>query len=229
MFATMPLLFFMIGSLRMIAQEGMEAVQKMNNGLQRHSNNGANVGAKPKWLRLAPLEKVVEYMRERAAKMLSPSRWLWGRQLLKFTSVWSTRIELAQQLAKEGVTIDWETQQVPRHRNFQFIHKFRVKLVGKGRLRVDAENGTQYYSKLLLEYHAYYAPTSVESKTGFDRAEPKEQTRAVQKERKQRWKLLGKPAATRRTAGAKAIKREAKGPIWLTNGQLLYKWPSPSA
>ena len=222
MFATMPLLFFNIGSLRLIAQEGMEAFQKVNNGLQRHSNNGANVGAKPKWLRLASVPRIVEYMRERAAKMLSPSRWLWGRQLLRFLSVWHTRLELAQQLAKEGVTIDWKTQQVPRHRNSQFIHKLRVKLVAKGRLREDAQKRVHYYSKLLQEYRDYYATTKVESQKGFDLAAPTEQARALQKERRQRWKSLGK--AIRAEGVRKAPKREELGPVWQTNGQLLYKW-----
>jgi len=111
LYSVFPVIFYIIGSLRAICQEGMEAIQKSNNSLQRHGNNGANAGRKPN-LTIVALK---EYMATKLARLLSPAQWLWRQQLLKFMGHWHEQFEVAEGLKKQGNVGDWETQQVPEY------------------------------------------------------------------------------------------------------------------
>ena len=58
LFSLMPNLFDRYESLQLISQEGMEAYQKLNNGLQRNSNNFSNAGAIPEKVKLEGMDAV---------------------------------------------------------------------------------------------------------------------------------------------------------------------------
>jgi hypothetical protein len=223
-YSTFPHLFDIGGPPRAFCQEGMEAIQKANNSLQRHGNNGANGGRKPN-LTVALLK---EYMANRLARMLTPAQWLWKQQLFRFMGEWHMRFELAEQLRQEGNVGDWELQQVPEYRSFVVMTSVYCRLAAtfwrmKAR-HADVERGQRgepakhHYVAMLLQHRAYYAPVECETDRSIYAYPLKEQRHRVSAARKARWAALGK----REARGPKAARLEEQG-AWVTNGQLMYK------
>jgi len=229
LYSTFPVLWDLIGPPRAYCQEGMEAIQKMNNSMQRHGNNGANAGRKPN-LTAALLK---EYMAKRLAKQLTHAQWLWKQQLFKFMGHWHMHFELAERLMKEGNTCDWETQQVPEYRQFIVMTVVYCRLAAnfwmmKAR-HADAERvqrgepPERHYYAMLLQHKAYYAPVKCETDGSIYAYPLQEQRRRVSAARKKRWAALGMRAPVEaRGPKHKAPRLEEKG-VWETNGQLMYK------
>lgn len=229
LYSTFPVLWDLIGPPRAFCQEGMEAIQKMNNSLQRHGNNNANGGRKPN-LTAALLK---EYMANRLAKQLTPAQWLWKQQLFKFMGHWHKHFELAELLMKEGSVCDWELQQVPEYRQFIVITAIYCRLAAnfwmmKAR-HADAErkqrgeSPERHYYEMLLQHKAYYAPVKCETDGSIYAYPLQEQRSRVSAARKERWAALGMRAPVEaRGPKHKAPRLEEKG-VWETNGQLMYK------
>ena len=86
MYSNMANLFDKFGSLQLISQEGMEAVQKRMNMLLRLGNNFANVGRIPWRVLRAGREAIRAYMNTRAKKKKTPEKWLWMKNFHSFAA-----------------------------------------------------------------------------------------------------------------------------------------------
>eukprot|EP00966_Prymnesium_polylepis_P328908 7384682-Prymnesium_polylepis.1 len=112
----MPKLFDAFGSLRLICQEGMEAQQRLNNDLQRRSNNHCNGGRIPNKTKAAGEKAIAAYMLERLKKMKSPAQWLWEQMLLSFVATFQSAFERMEACKTAGKVVDWMGTFVPAWR-----------------------------------------------------------------------------------------------------------------
>ena len=195
-----PKLFDRYGSLMAISQEGMEAIQKRNNALQRHSNNNANAGRLPTRVIQAGLEAIKAYLLERKKRVKSSAAWLWERQLLAFMSVHHEVFEEMERCKVEGRVMDWRTEFVPEWESFKASSRIMITCRAKYRQFKAKDAGSRYYAKLVEERNAYYAPCECELRPSFWEMRPEDQARELQRARKTRW-------AARRAAGHVLLKK----------------------
>ena len=183
-------LFSAFGSLRLICQEGMEGQQKLNNNLQHRSNQGANAGRVPNSVRARGIEAIAAYMLERKAKVKSSARWMWESMLLTFMATFHDVFERYERCKAAGRIVDWRASFVPAWASFKFLMNQRVKRVARIRRRLDKLHnaaGNEYYTRLLQEYHAYYARTSVDFRPGLASLLPEHRMRLLREGRRRRW------------------------------------------
>ena len=188
-------LFDAFGSLRLICQEGMEAQQKLNNDLQRRSNNGANAGRIKKSVIARGEAAIAEYLAERKKKCKSPARWIWEMMLLSFMATFQDAFERFETCKEKGRVVDWATEFVPAWATFKFLMNQRVKRVARVRRALDAKHqpdaDKRYYKLLRDEYLAYYSSVPCEDDEYFPDLRPEDRLKKVRKERRERWMTNG--------------------------------------
>ena len=191
-FSIMPFLFDRYESLMMISQEGMEAVQKQNNALQRNGFNYANVGRYPKAVIAQGLDAIKAYLAERLKKMKSPAHWLWSKQVLQFMSTFHEIFERVERYRAEGHTITWDEFE-KEWAYYMVSARFACRLAGRWRVWRRGgrghcgQVGTGYGAELLGRHRAYYAPCACEVDPTFWKLRPEDAAKRLQKERKARW------------------------------------------
>jgi hypothetical protein len=188
LFSIMTHLFDRYGSLMMVSQEGMEAVQKQNNALQRNGNNYANVGRTPLKVLAQGLEAIKAYMAERAKRMKTPCQWLWKRQYLTFVAEFSHILDRVEACRAEGKTMEWKDFD-EEWAYFAATARVAGQLTAHYKLyrRKRTHIGMSYGAQLLGEHRAYYAPCECELDPAFWKMRPKDAKKRLQKERSQRW------------------------------------------
>ena len=200
LFSVFTTMFDRYESLMLISQEGMEAVQKQNNGLQRNSNNFSNAGRVPKKVIAAGLEAIKAYMLERKKKMKSPCEWLWKKQLLLFISPFHEILERVEKYRADGHTITWDEFN-DEWDYFRWSSTFCFKLIARWRRKgigpTDREGWsrplhTEYGCNLMKEVQDYYAPCPCESDPMFWKLRPEDAKKRLQRERRARWALAQK-------------------------------------
>jgi hypothetical protein len=191
LYSVLTKLFDAFGSLRLICQEGMDGQQKLNNDLQRRSNQGANAGRVPNRVRARGIEAIAAYMRERKLRVKSAARWMWEAMLLSFMATFQDVFERYEGCKAAGRVVDWAATYVPAWASFKVLMLLRVGRLARARRKLDAKHnlpGERYYGRLLAEYHAYYARTSVDMRPGLLSLTPEDRMSQQRQARRRRWR-----------------------------------------
>ena len=188
MYSVMAKLFDRYESLMLISQEGMEAVQKQNNSLQRHTNNGCNGGRIPTRIIMEGIEAIKRYLLDRKSKMISPCKRLWQQQLLQFMSSFHSIFERCEAYKAEGNTMAW-TDLCDEHDSFEAISRIRITMtalyrVYKGRTQCLAGG---YVGRLRAQLKGYYAPCACELTDAFWMMRPADAAKLLSRQRRERW------------------------------------------
>ena len=192
LYSVMTVLFDRYESLMMISQEGMEAVQKQNNALQRNSNNGSNSGRYPMAVIARGIQAIKAYLAERRRKLISPAQWLWRQQALLFYASHSDVMTLAEELKVSGNVKDWATELVPDKQVSIVAGLIGIKLRKWARRGLAQKAGSQFYTRMLQQHELYYAPLPCETEGRFWAMRPEDQAKVLNKGRRERWAALGK-------------------------------------
>ena len=189
LFSVFSKFFDTFGSLRLISQETMEGqMPHMNRALQR-SNGGANAGRKPAASTLAELRMTMpEYMKQRAAKKRTMSRWLFERTELSWFAQVHEVFERLEALKAAGTYIAYALY-CTRQRSFDDVTPLAIKLLARSRARAHDANGT--LEKLRDAVLEYYAPTAAEEAPGHALLDDAGKKRVILVARKARWKGRG--------------------------------------
>ena len=192
LFSLMPALFDRYESLMMISQEGMEAFQKLNNGLQRNSNNFSNAGRIQNKIKLSGIEAIKAYLLERLKKMKTPCQWIWEKQLLLFVSKFHDVLERVEGYRARGETITW-AEFDDEWNYYMTTTRFCCRLVG--RFKLYRRGGGEYGSQLKQALDDYYAPCACEENGSFWTMRPKDAAKLLRTQRRKRFMAAQKAKA----------------------------------
>ena len=131
LFSILPDQFDRWGSLMLMSQEGMEAINKRQNMLMRLNNNFSNASRIPTHVKRAGLDAVRAHMEERKKRKKSPERWLYDRNLMSFVAHFSFSFESAKACAKEGRVLDSDSFYEPAWDSFRGLAAMRFRLWGR--------------------------------------------------------------------------------------------------
>ena len=133
MYSNIANIFDRFGSLMLISQEGMEAIQHRMNMLLRLGHNFANVGRIPWRVLKAGRECIRAYMADRKKKQKTPAQYLWWKNFLSFASKNEDVLARVERYRKEGKTMDWKTEWTPELANFRCISTIYRILLARAR------------------------------------------------------------------------------------------------
>ena len=146
------------GSLGLISQQGMEGWQKMLNEVLRLGNGFANAGRIPRIVLRAGEARRAQYLLRRAARKPSPARWVSEQAALQTQAHCSETLGVQARCVQQLLEFEWPLF-VLFWRRYMLGTHFTVRWVSRFRLRrARALEGARcYYTRLLAQYHEYWA------------------------------------------------------------------------
>ena len=188
-------LFDRYESLMLISQEGMEAVQKQNNTLQRHTNNGCNGGRIPTRVIMQGVEAIKRYLLDRKSKMISPAKRLWQQQLLQFMSSFHSIFDRCESYKKEGNTTPW-TDLCDEYESFEALSRIRITVGARMRIYMGRSQQLAggYVGRLRAELNEFYRPCECELTDAFWTMRPSDAAKLLRHQRRER-RLASLPSA----------------------------------